>query len=68
VQSSGGEDFSWYGDHAPAGFIRLGVHTPGEPLSDIHTGGFDVDERSISIGARILAGAALEGLAALADG
>jgi len=66
VQSSGGEDFSWYGDHAPAGFIRLGVHTPGEPMNDIHTGGFDVDERAIPIGARILAGAALEGLAALA--
>ena len=64
-QSTGGEDFSWYLDHAPGGYFRLGVRTPGAPTVDIHAGDFDVDERAIALGARILAGTALEALAEL---
>lgn len=65
-QSAGGEDFSWYGEHAPVGFFRLGVRQPGAARTDLHASSFDVDEAAIPIGARILAGAALESLAALA--
>ncbi|MCU1354853.1 MAG: N-acyl-L-amino acid amidohydrolase [Acidimicrobiales bacterium] len=65
VQSGGGEDFSWYGEHAPVGYLRLGVATPGAPLVDIHAGSFDLDERAIALGARVLAGTALEALADL---
>ena len=32
-QSTGGEDFSWYLDHVPGGYFRLGVRTPGAPTS-----------------------------------
>jgi amidohydrolase len=39
---------------------RLGVRTPGDPVSrDIHQGTFDVDERAIMIGVELLATAAL---------
>ncbi len=65
-QSTGGEDFSWYLDHAPGAYFRLGVRTPGVPTVDIHAGNFDVDERAIGLGARLLAGSALEALAELA--
>ncbi len=65
LQSTGGEDFSWYLEHAPGAYFRLGVRSPGAPTVDIHAGNFDVDERSIAVGARVLAGAALEALAEL---
>lgn len=63
-QSAGGEDFSWYGEHAPVGFFRLGVRHPGAARTDLHASSFDVDEAAIPIGTKILAGAALEALAA----
>ena len=66
-QSGGGEDFSWYGEHAPVGYLRLGVARPGSDRVDIHSGTFDIDERAISLGARLLAGVAIEALADLAD-
>lgn len=64
-QSGGGEDFSLYLDHAPGCYVRIGVRPPGHPPYDIHTGAFDVDEAVIPLGTRLLAGAALEALAAL---
>jgi amidohydrolase len=66
-QSGGGEDFSLYLDHAPGCYLRLGVRPVGHPPYDIHTGAFDVDESAIALGARILAGVALEALADLSD-
>jgi amidohydrolase len=65
-QSAGGEDFSWYGDLAPLGYLRVGVRAPGAERVDLHTASFDVDERAIAIGARVLAGAAVEAIADLA--
>lgn len=62
-QSTGGEDFSWYLERAPGGFARLGTAPPGAAAVDIHTPTFDVDERAIAIGARLIAGSALEALA-----
>lgn len=62
AQSAGGEDFSWYGEVAPLGFARLGVHRPDTERVDLHRASFDLDERAIAIGARLLAGAALEAL------
>jgi len=37
------------------------VHDPatGDPVLDLHAGHFDVDERAIGVGVRVLAGAAL---------
>lgn len=68
VQSAGGEDFSWYGEVAPLGFVRVGVRAPGAGRVDLHVGDFDIDERAVAIGARLLAGAALEALADLTAG
>ena len=65
VQSAGGEDFAWYGDLAPLCYLRLGVRGPGAAPVDLHAGTFDVDEAAVAIGARLLAGAALEALADL---
>lgn len=64
-QSGGGEDFSWFLERVPGAFLRLGVTTTGNEPLDIHAGAFDVDERAIALGARVLAGAALEALAAV---
>jgi amidohydrolase len=59
-QSLGGEDFAWYLDKVPGALARLGVRRPGDEVSrDLHQGGFDVDERAIAIGVRLLAGSAL---------
>ncbi len=62
-QSMGGEDFGWYADRLPIALARLGTHGGGEPL-DLHRGTFDVDERAIAVGVRLLAHAALHALEA----
>ncbi|MEJ7726688.1 MAG: amidohydrolase [Actinomycetes bacterium] len=59
-QSLGGEDFAWYLEDVPGALLRLGVRPPDEEISpDLHRGDFDVDERSIGIGVRVLAASAL---------
>jgi amidohydrolase len=60
-QSMGGEDFSWYLEHVPGAMARLGVGRPGEEL-DLHQGSFDVDERAIGYGVRLMSHAALRAL------
>ena len=45
-QSMGGEDFSWYLDHAPGAMVRLGVTKDGRGPG-LHSTLFDVDERVI---------------------
>jgi len=60
--SWGGDDFAWYLRNAPGTYIRLGTHDPEgdhEP-HDLHVGQFDVDERSIAVGVRVLAASVLE--------
>jgi amidohydrolase len=62
-QSMGGEDFGWYAERLPIALARLGTHGGGEPL-DLHRGTFDVDERAIAVGVRLLARTALHALEA----
>src|SRR3954470_10555011 len=62
-QSLGGEDFGWYLDRIPGALARLGTRTPGGPTYDLHQGNLRIDERAVGIGARLLANAAVEGLA-----
>ena len=59
--SRGGDSFAWYARQVPASYARLGTFDPSgsTPRPDIHSGGFDVDERSIEIGVRLLVTAAL---------
>jgi amidohydrolase len=59
-QSLGGEDFAWYLQHVPGALARLGVARPGEEGTlDLHRSEFDVDERAIGIGVRLLVAAVL---------
>ncbi|MDP9417773.1 MAG: amidohydrolase, partial [Actinomycetota bacterium] len=59
-QSLGGEDFSWYLHRIPGALARLGVGTPDDlVVRDLHQGTFDVDERAIAVGVRVLCAAAL---------
>ena len=56
VQSWGGDDFAWYTRELPGTYVRLGVHDPDstEPRLDLHVGHFDVDERAIALGVRLM--------------
>src|SRR3954453_22186202 len=62
-QSMGGEDFGWFAEVLPIALARLGTHGSGDPL-DLHRGTFDVDERAIGVGVRLLARTALHSLVA----
>ena len=62
--SMGGEDFSFYLDHVPGAMIRLGTGVPGSDRRyDLHRSNFDVDERCIGHGVRVMAHTALAALA-----
>ena len=61
-QSLGGEDFGWYLDRVPGAMMRLGTRVPGGPTYDLHQGNLRIDERSIGIGAKLLAEAAVRAL------
>ena len=65
-QSMGGEDFGWFAERLPIALARLGTHGAdlGGPARDLHQGSFDVDERAIGIGVRLLGRTALQALAA----
>jgi amidohydrolase len=64
-QSLGGEDFAWYLQQVPGALARLGVAPPGrEGTYDLHRSEFDVDERAIGVGARVLVAAAHRALRA----
>ncbi len=54
-QSWGGDDFAWFTRALPGTYVRLGVRAPNGPTLDLHAGHFDVDERAIAIGVRLLA-------------
>ncbi|WP_163552527.1 amidohydrolase [Candidatus Frankia alpina] len=60
AQSLGGEDFGWVLNQVPGALARLGTRVPGGTTYDLHQSAFDVDERAIGIGVRLLAGTALD--------
>ncbi|MEV7227926.1 MULTISPECIES: amidohydrolase [Polymorphospora] len=63
--SMGGEDFAFYLDQVPGAMIRLGTGVPGVDSGfDIHQSAFDVDERAIGYGVRVMVHTALAALAA----
>ena len=65
TQSWGGDDFAWFTQEVPAAYIRLGTHDPAAegPRLDLHAGRFDVDERAIAVGVRVLVAAVEQRLA-----
>lgn len=55
-QSLGGEDFAWMLQQVRGAMARLGVRPPGqETAPDIHQSTFNVDERCIEVGVKVLA-------------
>ncbi len=65
-QSLGGEDFAWYLESIPGSLIRLGTRRPGSGEEfDIHQPMFDVDERCIGVGIKVMAATAMS---AIGDG
>jgi amidohydrolase len=67
--SMGGEDYAFYLEQVPGAMIRLGTAAPGSDHQpdthqpDIHQSDFDVDERAIGYGVRVLVHTALAALA-----
>jgi amidohydrolase len=62
-QSLGGEDFAWYLESIPGAFARLGTRSPETGVTyDIHQGTFDIDERAIGQGVRLMAATAFTAL------
>ena len=55
LPSMGGEDFSAYIKHAPGCLLRLGVAAGDGPRHFLHSPHFDIDERALAIGAKVLA-------------
>ncbi|QZA06797.1 amidohydrolase [Mycolicibacter heraklionensis] len=55
-QSGGGEDFSWYLEQVPGAMGRLGVWPGTGPQLDLHQPTFDLDERALAVGVRVMAG------------
>lgn len=64
-RSAGGDSFSWYLQRSGGTYARLGTHPPGtDERMDLHAGSFDVDERAIDVGVRVLVATALAALTA----
>ena len=61
-RSWGGDDFAWYTREVPGAYVRLGTHDPtsGAARLDLHAGLFDVDERAIGLGTRLMIAVAAE--------
>jgi amidohydrolase len=53
--SMGGEDFAYYQTRVPGVMFRLGCTSPRTSGAPLHSPKFDVDERALGIGARVLA-------------
>jgi amidohydrolase len=53
-QSGGGEDFSWYLEEIPGAMARLGVWSGKGPQLDLHQPTFDLDERALGVGVRVM--------------
>ena len=53
--SMGGDDFAHYLQHVPGSLFRLGCSAPGSTGPGLHSPDFDIDERALGIGAKILA-------------
>lgn len=57
--STGAEDFGVFSDYMRTFMLRLGCASPGEARRHLHEEGFDLDEASILIGAKIMSRAVL---------
>lgn len=60
MQSGGGEDFSWYLEEVPGAMARLGVWSGHGEQLDLHQPTFDLDERALAVGVRVLSNIVLQ--------
>ncbi|WP_068061189.1 M20 family metallopeptidase [Nocardia xishanensis] len=60
IQSGGGEDFSWYLEEVPGAMARLGVWSGHGEQLDLHQPTFDLDERALEVGVRVLSNIVLQ--------
>lgn len=60
LPSMGSEDFSFYLDQHPGAMFRLGIAGPQIGHEPLHTPNFDVDERAITVGAKLMAAMAID--------
>jgi amidohydrolase len=58
--SMGSEDFAVYLEHVPGTMFRLGAAGDGAPWPGLHTPNFDVDEKCLAVGAKVLARTVVE--------
>jgi amidohydrolase len=58
--SMGSEDFAMYLEHVPGVMFRLGAAGENGTWTGLHTPTFDVDERCLAVGAKILARTVVE--------
>ncbi|MDG2422678.1 MAG: amidohydrolase [Phycisphaerales bacterium] len=69
LPSLGGEDFAYFQQHVPASMARLGTGSgPEADRQPLHSPRFDINETALPIGARLLAGAAIRGMASMRNG
>jgi amidohydrolase len=61
-QSLGGEDFAWILEKVPGAMLRLGTRRPGGRTYDLHRPDLAIDEKAVTLGARVLAAVALRDL------
>ena len=55
------EDFSYYTHHVPGCFYRLGVKNEEKGItSPVHTSTFDVDEKCLGLGTRLMSFMAIQ--------
>lgn len=59
LPSMGGEDFSIYLQSTPGAMLRLGCAKPDQKPAFLHSPFFDIDERVLTLGSRIMLQAAL---------
>ena len=57
--SMGGEDFAYFGTQCLTAMVRVGCRPPHVPALDLHSPEFDIDERILPLGAKLLAWASL---------
>ncbi|TWT89555.1 M20 metallopeptidase family protein [Neorhodopirellula pilleata] len=60
LPSMGSEDFSFYLEQHPGAMFRLGIAGPQVGHEPLHTPNFDVDERAIAVGAKLMAAMAID--------
>lgn len=58
--SMGGEDFAFYTQKLPASFVRIGCAGETTGHLPLHNSGFDIDERALAIGAKVMSRFAVE--------